>query len=75
MSEEFNLSKKIEMNCESISHHNPDGDRDADFILVEDVKEFIKRLKEKMVSHFDTDSPIREFIDDDFKELAGEKLI
>ncbi len=48
MKKEFNLSEKIKINYETISHHNKDGDRDADNILVNDVEEAVKLLKEKV---------------------------
>ena len=79
---EFNLSEKIDINDESVSHHNPKGDRDQDFILVSDVKEFIKRLKEELccLYLFSKDSNWEELegggsilIDDRIqKELAAE---
>ena len=47
MTEEFNLSEKEWADCESISHHNKEGNK---YYSEEDVKEFIKKLKERFFS-------------------------
>ena len=56
MTEEFNLSEKIEIDHESVSHHNLTGDRDLDFIKVNDVKEEIRSEIEELRSEINNNS-------------------
>ena len=63
MEKEFNLSEKIE-----------DEIGNRKMLDIEDVREFIKKLKEMFKPTY-TDSPAWEQMCKDIDKLAGEKLI
>ena len=66
MEKEFNLSEKIEhWDAGESNGYNP-----KDTFLLEDVKEFIKRLIEKLETNIGNGAFINRII----HELAGEKL-
>ena len=66
IAEEFNLSSKIEEN-----NSNTSGNPDLDFLIVKDVKEFIKAIEEDLLRKYKRASiPIMEII----KKRAGREL-
>lgn len=81
MEKEFNLSDKIHENI-PVKYMFDDGDRtfeegeEYDFIRVEDVKEFIKRLKEELNKYCNNKDKVVyvELFKEDIDKLAGDKL-
>ena len=80
MNEEFNLSEKI-------SNESINEGQDLNIIYAEDVKEFIRRLKEDIndpetISHFGKTQQerlaiilyVKDFINKKIDKLAGDKL-
>lgn len=82
---EFNLSEKISICYDIINERKPDKDDDINngFIKVPNVKEFIKKLKEKLCGKIILETPfsdlnIKQQLDliiDEVDKIAGDKLI
>lgn len=69
MTEQFNLSDKVNQ-----YGYNDDGTPDSDILEVDDVKEFIKKLKEEIDNLLAFESNKKIVANQIIDKLAGERL-
>ena len=69
MAEEFDLSKKI-----NDYGYNDDGTPDSDILEVDDVKEFIRQLKENVTELGFSDVVDKHTLFEIINKLAGDRL-